>query len=337
MGLNHPVDLAAWEEWERNTHRLRTVKATVLKKVRPSQPQPFVLSHPIGGEPTVVAALDVSRGTSLDALVEPVLKLGQQGAIVTCGPLSPRLVPAGWTTQTMTSLDELPASITTVLSAGSIRAVSLPMHTWAEHRGARFVVVQHGLLTPFAPPLPSNVHVLAWNEAEGEFWRSGRDDVTVESVGSQLLWKASQQQVPTHADVPPIWLGQLHGAELSRASHIQAAEAFCFEYGALYRAHPAERGIKERTQHALWRRRGMQFDTSERQLAELGHSVASVFSSGILEAAAQGLPAWGFHPDPPRWVEEFWERNAIARWGQEPTQVALPEEEPAAVIARLMG
>ena len=61
-------------------------------------------------------------------------------------------------------------------------------------------MVQHGALTPYAPPLPDDCTVLAWSEADGEFWRSGRDDVRIETVGSQLLWEAGDHMTGL---VPP--------------------------------------------------------------------------------------------------------------------------------------
>ena len=44
---------------------------------------------------------------------------------------------------------------------------------------------------------------------------------------------------------------------------------------------------------------GITIDRSGIPLRELGAPVVSVFSTGVLEAAAAGLPAWVTLPDPP--------------------------------------
>ena len=45
----------------------------------------------------------------------------------------------------------------------------------------------------------------------------------------------------------------------------------------------------------------------------------SVFSTGVLEAAAQGRDAWVDFPRPPAWLGEFWERYGMHRFGGAPT------------------
>ena len=44
--------------------------------------------------------------------------------------------------------------------------------------------------------------------------------------------------------------------------------------------------------HARWEAAGITIDRSGIPLRELGAPVVSVFSTGVLEAAAAGLPAW---------------------------------------------
>ena len=62
--------------------------------------------------------------------------------------------------------------------------------------------------------------------------------------------------------------------------------------------------------------------------------MVSVFSTGILEAAARGVPAWAAYDRPPAWLAEFWERYAMSRYGSDPTPApAPPEREPAAAVA----
>ena len=73
-------------------------------------------------------------------------------------------------------------------------------------------------------------------------------------------------------------------------------------------------------------------------LADLAAPVVSVFSTGVLEAAARGLPAWVDFPDPPAWLREFWDRYDMRPYGGDPTPApARPDEEPAVAIARLLA
>ncbi len=65
-----------------------------------------------------------------------------------------------------------------------------PPSRWRRSTTCPFFVAQHGALTPFAPPLPRAAHLLAWSEADADFWTAGRQDVQVTAVGSQLLWVA---------------------------------------------------------------------------------------------------------------------------------------------------
>lgn len=335
MGLNHPSDYAAWARWARSRNRARSIKHAVVSAIRPAPPSPWVLTAS-SARPQVLAALDVQRGTSVDALIAPLSAIDADAAILSRGRLADGIAPPGWRTTQLSDLTELPDSIRTVVSAGSFEAVSLPVHAWARPRGVAFVVVQHGLLTPFAPPLPEGAHLLAWTEADAAFWAEGRGDVTTGVGGSALLWAAAQRPGMV-GDAPPVWLGQLHGAELPRREFARVAGEFCRRTGATYRPHPAERDVASRLQHTWWRRRGVPVDDSGVPLDRLGRGVASIFSTGVLEAAAMGLPAWVFHPNPPAWVAEVWQRYGLARWGGDPTPApdlgkTAPSERIAAAV-----
>ena len=62
-----------------------------------------------------------------------------------------------------------------------------------------------------------------------------------------------------------------------------------------------------------------------------------MFSTGVLEAAARGLPAWVDFPDPPAWLREFWDRYGMREYGGEPSDPPpRPAVEPAAAIARIL-
>ena len=225
------------------------------------------------------------------------------------------------------------------LTIGAHLPVGALAHEALDVAGGVGIVVQHGVMTPFAPPLPEGTHLLAFSEADGHFWCGARDDASFEVVGSQMLWEAAQR--PVHgvpADATPIFLGQLHAAEFERRELADASFRFCRATGARYRPHPAETDRISRGYHALWRRRGVAFATSQKPLPELAAPVVAVFSGGLVEAAAAGIPSWGHHPDPPPWLTEFWDRYGIARWGHEPSAAPdLPAVEPARRIAELVG
>ncbi len=96
----------------------------------------------------------------------------------------------------------------------------------------------------------------------------------------------------------PVYLGQLHAAELARRDLARAAAGFCRAHDATYRPHPSERDRLSRLLHALL---ASPRHPRRRRAApgELAAPVVSVFSTGVLEAAARGLPAWVDFPDPP--------------------------------------
>ena len=146
-------------------------------------------------------------------------------------------------------------------------------------------------MTPHAPPLASGTILLAWSDADATFWRSGRDDVGSVQVGSPLLWDAAEPPLATpEPDAAPVFLGQLHRAELPREVLAKAAEGFCGAHGATYRPHPLERDRASLATHARWEASGITVDRSGIPLRELGAPVVSVFSTGVLEAQRPGCP-----------------------------------------------
>lgn len=156
-------------------------------------------------------------------------------------------------------------------------------------------------------------------------------------VGSQLFYEAAQKAQNEDFESTgeqPIFLGQMHGAELPRASYAKAGYTFCKENGARYRPHPQEKDKLSVLTHRLWAKMGMEIDYGSEPLNKLTNPVVSVFSTGVLEAAIRGVPAWVYHPNPPQWVEDFWRRYGMNRWGQEPTPAPhIPDREPSQAIA----
>lgn len=337
MGLNVPSDLESWQGWQRRQRGLR-----VLRDRLPGRGiRPDTLTSAVRGQnPEVLLALD-SRSPSAIASLHGVLDRIADVAVVSSvhdrAQLRKLLLSSSLSVHDRT-LGELAATIGVVISAGHYLPAGKAASTLANQRGLPNLVVQHGLMTPFAPPLPERAHVLAFTEGDGEFWASGRSDVNWTVTGSQLLWDAAGQTDRRRGDEggTPYYLGQLHGAELPRAGMARATHRFWRETGATYRPHPSEQDRLSRVQHRLWERQGMTIDRSRRALSDLDGPVIAAFSTGILESAAAGLPAWAYYPNAPQWLEEFWQRYAIHRWGIDDTQTPKPlvlSIEPSAAIA----
>lgn len=333
MGLTHPADLEGWKRWQRAQQPLtRRMRAGAERlRLRGGTTRPAVLTRG-GPRPRVLVALDATTPTAVGALLAPVLRLpAEDVAILSAKPLG-ALLPPGWTESAGDARTQLADTVTRssiVLALGHYLELGSLAHPVAAERGARFVTVQHGLLTPHAPPLAPRTTLLAWSEADAAYWTAGRDDVSTTVVGSQLLWEAAEHPL-TDVDpgATPVFLGQLHGAELPRRVLTEAAEGFCRSTGATYRPHPSETDRRSRATHRRWERSGIRVDRSATTLREVRAPVVSVFSTGVLEAAAAGIPAWVHLPAPPRWVSEFWTRYRLATWGGAPT--ASPERPPVA-------
>ncbi|REJ08053.1 RNA-binding protein [Microbacterium bovistercoris] len=338
MGLNIPADLGAWQRWQRSRHRLRMLRDVVR---RPSPPQLQLLVR--GEDPVVLFALEATTPTAIASIAEPMAHLGDTPMAVLAPADVSAALPGEWR---QADAPQAPRSMRAVIATGHFLAAGALAYQWACEADARFFVVQHGLLAPQAPPLPSGAHVLAFTDRDFDFWRSGRTDVTGEAIGSQLLWNAAHQppralrelsetKRATVSDTP-IFLGQLHGAELPRRVTGRTAELFCRQEGALYRPHPAETDLLSRRQHAKWQRNGIRF-AEPGPLLQSGHSVVSIFSTGVLEAAAAGIPSWVTCVNPPAWVHEFWERYELAAWGGTPTRAPVqPDVEPSERIAQIV-
>jgi hypothetical protein len=340
VGLRHPVDLAEWLTWQRRQqHLTRRVKA----RLRPSAPTKGTLWTIGHGSPKLLAVADALTPTVKAAILNPALRVAAADVPVTVlASVDIDLSGAGLTKAghglAADLLNEHARAATVALSLGPYLALGAAAFTWCERTSSTYVTVQHGLLTPHAPPLARGTRLLAWSEADGQFWRSGREDISVDVVGSPLLWEAASAQ--STADVTgatPLYLGQLHGAELPREEMADAARRFCLATGAAYRPHPSETDRRSRAFHAKLKGDGVDIENSGKTLAELARPVVSVFSTGILEAAVRGLPAWADFPDPPPWLEEFWTRYGMQRWGGLPTPPPpMRAEEPSSAIAHIL-
>lgn len=342
-GLTHPRDLAAWHRWQLGrqpwTRRLRGVTDVLIEIARPSgRAGGIVVTRGGSGPVRLLVCLDSRSPTSVQALLRPLEHLPLDDvAVVSTAPVEDLLPPWVWRATPGLVHEDLPGlarDARVVLSTGHFQRLGRAARD-ATGDPARFVTVQHGLLTPHAPPLAEGTTLLAWSEADAGYWRSGREDGTATVVGSQLLWEAAAHPVAPDPDAAPVFLGQLHGAELDRADAERAAAEFCRRYGATYRPHPAETDRRSRATHARWEAEGLRVDRSGVPLRTLRAPVASVFSTGVLEAAAAGLPAGVFLPDPPAWLLEFWDRYGLRPWEDRPTpSPERPPLEPSRAVAR---
>lgn len=357
MGLIHPTSLERWQDWERSRHRIRRAKHAVGHGAR------AVLGRPQDGPERLQLLARDGDGDSRILLALDSLAPSSRLSILTCLPYLRAgvdlVLPESVETATL-MMDEglqrrLGGSLDELLDGGTYRAAvtlgwSLPVgtlaHDWAARHGVPSTIVQHGALTPYAPPLPPESTLFAWTGEDGDFYRSGRHDVDVRVIGSQLLWQAAREGVRSAGEGADgsgseeadqlVFLGQMHGAELPRRITAGAAIDLCRKEGALYRPHPMEIDVVSRTAHRVMQRAGITFQDSSIPLATMPNPVVAVFSTGVLEAAVRGVPAWVHAPKAPVWVHEFWDRYRMSRWGgTEPTRgPEIGADEPARLLAQ---
>lgn len=357
--LKYPLDLDAWQAWQRRQKKLKWAKYK-LKALLDSARSRTIAEEPVHGllytrgtKPQVLIVMDSFSPTNRNAILEPLKHLDAVDVALWVPEdaseyldgqyASEHYSRKDWTEQEISGdeLMRLLPDIRIVLSAAQFLSRGAVAYEFSRAIGAEYWMVQHGLLVPQAPPLPVGCTLLAFSEADAEFWASGRRDVTTHAVGSQLLYLAAQKAAGAEAqkqnDLEPIFLGQMHGAELPRASFAYASHSFLKKFGGTYRPHPSEKDKLSVLTHKLWEKEGIRIDRSGTPLNEVPNPVVSVFSTGVLEAAIRGIPAWVYHPAPPAWLVEFWDRYGMNQWGQEPTPAPVqPKKEPAQRIAELM-
>ncbi len=357
--LKYPLDLDAWQAWQRRQKKLKWAKYK-LNTLLDSARSRTVVEEPVRGllytrgtKPQVLIVMDSFSPTNRNAILEPLKHLDAVDVALWVPEdaseyldgqyASERYSRKDWSEQKISGdeLISLLPDVRIVLSAAQFLGRGAVAYEFSRAIGAEYWMVQHGLLVPQAPPLPVGCTLLAFSKADAEFWASGRRDVTTHAVGSQLLYLAAQKAAGTEAqkqnDLEPIFLGQMHGAELPRASFAYASHSFLKKFGGTYRPHPSEKDKLSVLTHKLWEKEGIRIDRSGTPLNEVPNPVVSIFSTGVLEAAIRGIPAWVYHPAPPAWLVEFWDRYGMNQWGQEPTPAPVqPKKEPAQRIAELM-
>ena len=331
-GLRVATDIEEWHRWQQRRGRARHLR----QRFRPT-PDAAAATYGVargGPDADVCVVVDATHSSVTSAILEPLRHLPPDRVIVVLGP-GVSLDLDRPINRVADVADHL-RGVTTVLGSGHYTDAGQAV--WSALPRARTFVAQHGAVTPFAPPLPDRTTVLAWSPADGDFWRSGRDEIGVEAVGSQLLWRAGGPVTnrPTSSGLL-IYLGQGHAAEIPRPRMVEAALRFCRAHGAAYRPHPSERDRLSLMTVEAYQRAGIAISPGEVPLADLIAPVVSVFSTGVLEAAARGRDAWVDIPRPPAWLGEFWERYAMSRYGTDPTPAPpRPAVEPAQRIAELV-
>jgi len=335
--------LAGWRRWQRRRQGVAR-QAKALIRLRRDEPLGFFGKHV--GQPghSVVVALDALSPSQRAALLSPAALLACRGFnVVTLAPSSMASAlaalglawqgpgtPAGW--------EQLGIGAPqAVLSVGDYMAAGSAGKELANATTCPYFVVQHGVLTPFAPPPPDGAHLLAWSSEDARFWSSGRDSLRCSVIGSQLLWEAARQRVTPVPGRPLSFLGQLHGAELDWLVTLRTVTSLRQQAAFVYRPHPAEVDIRSKLVHAAWRRRGVTIVPNRESVTDLRAPVAGIFSTGLLEAAAAGLPAYAMCTKPPSWVPELWDRYCIAQLGSSTSTVPkIPFAEPAVQLAELL-
>lgn len=325
--LRYGSDLRGWQRWQRSRRAPQRALAVLRRRGRRPQPPSFTLTGPADAD--LLIAFDSTNPATvrgLDAVAEAAHTAGASVAVLDAGDDRLRNAVPG----PSAPADPRALRPSSVLTIGGHLPVGAAAHTLARTRGVRAHVLQHGLHTPFAPPLPTGARLLAWTRSDADYWADDRADVTTAVVGSPVFAGAAQSAATVPADAAPLFVGQMHGAELRATTKLHTAVSFCRGFDAMYRPHPAEVDRFSRAAHRLLASGGGRLDRSSDPISDAGRPVVGMFSTAILEAAAAGLPAYGYIVDGPEWVHGFWRRYAIAEWGtDEPTRLSPELAEPS--------
>ncbi|MGL5826470.1 MAG: hypothetical protein ACRCYU_16910 [Nocardioides sp.] len=319
MGLLHPDDLSAW----RRARGARPALGRLAVGLRELTHDPRFELFIGGSVPTLLVALESTSVANRTAVLPPLRHVDMtKVAILAPFGAGPVLPQHPWDTKILFP-EELPRyfdRMNAVLATSNHTDVGASAYDFSQAVNCPFYLVQSTLITSHSPPVPSGATLLGWSDADIAFWRDGSThaaSATNTVVGSQLLWAAAQDRIdePNKA-APTTYLGQLQETALGAKPMAKAAEDFCLAYDAVYRPHPAETDRRARSVHERFVRVGIALDQSRTPLRTFDGPVVSPYSSGVLEAAARGLPAWVDFPQPPEWLCEVWERYAMVTYGE---------------------
>lgn len=359
MALIHPRNLELWHEWQRSRFRARSAAVGErLRSLRPGgasgQPPQYLLHSRKGeGEDRLLIAIDSDSAAARAALMTALPYLHAGVDVLAPADLDlPELAGSAWQRSRTTAPTELLDAGATrcVITLGGDRPAGALAHDWALGADIPAAVVQHRPLTPYAPPLPPHSTLLAWTEADGQFHRSGREDVEVRAVGSQLLWQLAhegradgdgrdRQEVTAEliTSQRPVFLDQEETPGLPRRLSVRAARSFCRSESAVLRPRGSRRDALTRGLHTVLRRRGVEFEDPQTPLFDPPRPVVGILDPQLLEAAARGVPTWVYGRGMPSWVHEYWQRYGLRHWGGPPSPVPVPSaDEPSRLIAQIV-
>jgi len=347
----------AWQTWRRQHE---TGFAAQLRQRSPgkhlvllgtSAPESFV-------RPSTLFAVDDLSPSEVASVVRPAQELARRTSVALVAPIT--LVrqlreygfsPGGGSGSVGLSrsthrpaavdLDLIDASAVVVTRYETPAARALRIYS--RQRSIPCAYIQHGVVTPFAPPLPAEALLFSWSQSDADFWCDGRADVSIHVVGSQMLWEAGSTRRNAHEEQPGqddqtlCFLGQLHGTELARRVTIATVQELRGRGPLTYRPHPAERDIRSRCRHMSWRCQGVRVLSQALPLTEQAGPVVGIFSTGILQAAAAGRSSYAFCLRPPSWIKELWSRYGMEQLGgTRSTSVSSPSQHPARAIADVL-
>jgi hypothetical protein len=328
VGLLHPDDLSAWRRARGSRPALGRLAVGLRELTHDPRFELFIG----GSAPKLLVALESTSVADRTAVLAPLKHLDMTKVAVLApfgaGPVLPQ---HPWDTKILFP-EELPRyfdRMNAVLATSNHTDVGASAYDFSQTATCPFYVVQSTLVSPYSPPLPSGATLLGWSEDDIAFWRDGSAQAATAVntvVGSQLLWAAAQDRIdePNKA-AATTYLGQLHEGALGPKQMAKAAEEFCVAHDAVYRPHPAETDRRARSIHERFVRVGISLDQSQTPVRAFDGPVVSPYSTGVLEAAARGLPAWVDFPQPPRWLCELWERYAMVTYGE-------PKPTPSPII-----
>ena len=156
MTLVFTRDLDAWLSWQADQHRLRSFKGKLVSTMRAPQAQWFLASN--HAEPRVVVSMDTTNPTAVGSLIAPLTHVGDLPvAVVAPVPLEGIVADLGLRVTPLNAgrVDGLVAGASCVVTAGHYLPVGVATQRAAQRYGRPLLMVQHGALTPFAPPLPT--------------------------------------------------------------------------------------------------------------------------------------------------------------------------------------
>lgn len=331
--------LDQWQAWQWSQQPLVRRKWRELRYSPETEVGPASVTLWNGNASTgwYLFALDSASPSHVAAVAAPLRILVARGASVALVGEPPINFPEGFVASSG-DLNDLPLRV--AVSVGGHLAGGAFVKALADSNDVPHLVVQHGALTPYSPPPMGGDIVLAWSESDAQMWTAGRSGVDVSVVGSQMIWTAAQHRKDARApenDAPPpeiVFLGQLHGAELPRRTTLDSVRQLRQETILTYRPHPAETDLLSRLQHRWWQSQGVKVSSAAVPLTEHEVPVVAHFSTGLLEAAASGVAAYGYCAQAPIWIRGFWERYGITEWGSgRETRLPITSREPAQLVA----